>query len=153
MTYSIPSREMINRLSRYFSQRNGKRLSLQSERRMRGRKNKIIISQYDADSPSSKNPLSKPLYDVLQGIGVNLVATVGSKTGHLVIAGNVDCHVNCYYSESPHREWMLQLDGQPGKSTVSREFTTPILVKGVTKDDLAMQSLPTVHVEQVDVGR
>lgn len=152
VTYSIPGNHMINMLSRYFSKHDGSRLTIRSERILRGRKNKIIISQYDADSPSSKSPLSKPLYDVLQGIGVNLVATVGSKTGHLVIAGNVDCHVSCSYSEAPERSWMLQLDGQPGKSTVSREFTTPILVKGVTKDDLAMQSLPTVHLEQVDVG-
>lgn len=153
VSYSIPANYMLNRLSRYFSGYNGRSLKVVSERRLRGKKNKIIITQSAADSPNSRSALSKRLYDVLQGMQVDLVATVGSKTGRLVIAGNVDCHVTCSYADHPERSWMLQLNGEPGDGTVSNKFTTPILIEGVTKADLAKQSSPTVEVKQVEVSR
>lgn len=147
VSWRMSETPLLRVFNKYFNGYNGSELKLRGFR-WESSDSLIEINERNADASDSKSPFSGRLYDELQKIDLRLVATIGSKSGHVQLAGNMDCHVSCRYSERPNEEWKIQVKGNPGESTLSRGFENPIVIEGLTEQDLRQNSHPVVKIIQ-----
>ncbi len=148
VSWNISGSAHLQVINKYFNSYDGKPIALSSDS-MRGKKNRIVVSQRYADSSSSPKPYSGRLYDVLQGVEIRLVASIGNKSSYITLAGNGRCHVSCNYSKKPSDSWLMQVSGAPGQETLSYKQETPIVIKGLTKKDLEQSSEPIIKLVQL----
>lgn len=140
VSWNINPRVPLKLINEYFDSYKGRPIALSSGHMSRD-KNRIVVSESYADSSSSPKPYSGRLFDIMQSVEIRLVASLGNKSSFITIAGNVDCHVSCSYSEKPSNYWLLLTQGGFRKST--------IVISGLTKNDLEKYGEPVIKIIQV----
>lgn len=145
VSWSISGQKVLALLNHHFNSYSGRPLSLSSEH-MRNDKNRIIVNKRNAESSSAIKPYSGRLFKELQKIEISIEVSLGNKKTRLVIAGNARCHVSCSYTNRRADSWIVQVNGKPGDSTLSRDQETPVVIKGLTEADLQNSGLPVAII-------
>jgi len=148
VNWSMDSNKLLKLLNKYFNDFKGGDLSLTGPR-MRGQRDRIYIKERYVDASHSRKPYSARLFDKLQSVEIQIVATLGNKKGHITIAANVSCHVTCSYSEKPNDTWMALVNGKPAGETIKYKEGNPIVIKGLTQSDLESSDKPAISIIKV----
>ncbi len=147
VSWTIPETELLSRLNRYFNSYDGKPLSMSSEH-MRNDKNRLVISERYAESSTAIKPYTGRLYSELQKVELSIEVSLGNKKGTIIIAGNASCHVSCSYSENASDSWIIQSKGKPGLNNLHWKQESPIVIEGLTEQDLASAAKPSAVIKR-----
>ncbi|MEE2025865.1 hypothetical protein, partial [Alkalimonas mucilaginosa] len=148
VTWSMPEREVLTRLNRYFNGFDRKPLALSSDR-IRSENNRVVIRKQVAESSTAIKPYSGRLFGELQKIEIAIEVSLGDKKNQIIIAGNARCHVGCNYSERGSDSWIIQTGGRPGVRNLNWRQESPIIIEGLTENDLQNAGVPVAVAKYV----
>ncbi len=140
VSWTLPEQELLLRLNRYFNDRDRSRLAMSSGR--------LIISKNYAESATAIKPYSGRLFKELQKIELSIQVSVGNKKGNIIIAGNASCFVSCSYSTGASDSWIIQTRGEPGLRNLKYNQESPIVIEGLTEQDLKTAAKPTFIISE-----
>jgi hypothetical protein len=146
VSWTIPETELLSRLNRYFNSYDGTPLLMSSEH-MRNDKNRLVISKRYAESSTAIKPYTGRLYSELQKLELSIEVSLGNKKGTIIIAANASCHVSCSYSENASDSWIIQSKGKPGLNNLHWQQESPVVIEGLTEQDLASAAKPSAVVK------
>lgn len=140
VSWKIPEQELLSMLNRYFNDHDQKPLKMSAGR--------LIISKNYAESATAIKPYSGRLFKELQKIELSIQVSVGNKKGNIIIAGNASCFVSCSYSTDASDSWIIQTRGEPGFRNLNYSQESPIVIEGLTEQDLKTASKPTFIIRE-----
>lgn len=153
VSWRLLTKQPLELLNTYFNGYNAKPLQIEKERFNKVGK-LLKVSKHYAESSSSVKAYSGRLFEALQQIEIRIVAQLGNKRTHITIAGNADCSLSgCRYKERPNSYWAMLVSGSPGDRLLSYGHETPVVIKGLSKEDLSHYSSPEVKLAKQLVVR
>jgi len=145
--WTIPERELLSRLNRYFNSYDSKPLKMTLDRGISDA-NRLVINKRNVESTTAIKPYSGRLFSELQKIEMMIEVSLGNKKAHITIAANARCFVSCRYSNQPSDAWIIQASGKPGVSNLQYQQESPVVLEGLTEQDLNAATKPTAIVKR-----
>lgn len=139
VSWSVPTKETLGILNKYFNDYKQKPLSQYGDR--------IELKSRYAESSTAIKPYSGRLFKDLQKIGFRLVVELAGKSSSILMASNADCFVSCSATNKPSNSWFIQMDAKPGTSMLAYKDESPIVIKGLTQQDLASAGKPRAYIQ------
>lgn len=139
VSWSVPTKETLGILNKYFNDYEQKPLRQYGDR--------IKLKSRYAESSTAIKPYSGRLFKDLQKIGFKVVVELAGKSSSILIGGNARCHVSCSPAKGPSDTWLIQMDARPGASMLDYNDESPIVIKGLTQQDLASAGKPQAYIQ------
>jgi len=139
VSWSVPTKEALSILNKYFNSYGSKPLSQLSER--------IKIDGRLAESSTAIKPYTGRLFKDLQKLEFRVVVELSGKSSSILIGSNADCFVGCQPVREPSDAWLIQMDAKPGTNMLSYKDESPIVIKGLTQQDLANAGKPRAYIQ------